>query len=326
VKRLTNGLQERLELIVEEKRRGGGIALAVGSSFILHGLLVFWFVRSYRGVPRVATSAPIARYVELMKNNPRDFTEAPGAKVERAPIHAPLSNANRQAAMPKPTGDQPTVRPGDGSSLYIPQRGAQPQQASRQQQQQRSASAAEQTAAAAPSGVASPPAVDDRTAFRVAPQGVTQANAGAINWRAAITDAAKVASLGSGDGVDLGKAGGERGFTAEAGPLSFETKWFDWGDYSQSMVSKIRVNWYNQMPQLVRTGMKGIATIRFTIQRDGRITDVEIVESSGVPPYDFAARKAIELSSPLNALPKDFPNSSERVVAMFFYNSEPPAR
>ena len=324
-------MQERLELIVEEKRRGRGITLAIASSFVLHALLVFWFVRSVRDLPRVGPSAPIARYVELMKNNPRDFTEAPGAEVEHAPIHAPLSDANRKAAMPKPTGDQPTQRPGDGSNLYQPPRGEQPQPSAQRQQpqQQRSASSAEQrTAAVAPVGTASPSLPDDRTAFRVSPQQpvAAQANAAAINWRTAIADAAKVASLGSGDGVDLGKAGGERGFTAEAGPLSFETKWFDWGDYAQSMVSKIRVNWYGQMPQLVRSGMKGVATIRFTIQRDGRITNVEIVESSGIPPYDFAARKAIELSSPLNALPKDFPNSSERVVAMFFYNSEPPAR
>jgi TonB family protein len=98
----------------------------------------------------------------------------------------------------------------------------------------------------------------------------------------------------------------------------------DWGDYAQSMVSRIRVNWYNNMPQLIQTGLKGVVTIRFTIQRDGTITDVTMLSSSGVPPYDFAAKKAIELSSPLNPLPNDFPNRSERVTCMFFYNQEVP--
>lgn len=92
------------------------------------------------------------------------------------------------------------------------------------------------------------------------------------------------------------------------------------------MVSKIRVNWYNNMPQLIQTGLKGVVTIRFIIHRDGEITDVTIINSSGIPPYDFAAKKAIELSSPLNPLPKDFPNPTERVTAMFFYNQEPPTR
>ena len=70
--------------------------------------------------------------------------------------------------------------------------------------------------------------------------------------------------------------------------------------------------------------MKGVVTIRFTIQRDGRITEVTLLNSSGVPPYDNAARKSIELSSPLNPLPKDFPKPTERVTAMFYYNSTPP--
>ena len=59
---------------------------------------------------------------------------------------------------------------------------------------------------------------------------------------------------------------------------------------------------------------------------DGSITNLTILNSSGIPPYDFAAKKAIELSSPLNPLPKDFPNPSERVTCMFFYNQEPPTR
>jgi len=129
---------------------------------------------------------------------------------------------------------------------------------------------------------------------------------------------------GGGDGVDLGEAGGgDKGY-AEQGPLSFETQWYDWGDYAQSMVSRIRVNWYANMPQLIRTGIQGVATIRFTIQRDGRITDIQVLKSSGHPPYDFAARKALELSSPLNPLPADFPNSYERVTAMFYYNMKIP--
>jgi TonB family protein len=75
-----------------------------------------------------------------------------------------------------------------------------------------------------------------------------------------------------------------------------------------------------------RTSPPSLVTIRFTIHRDGTITDVTILQSSGVPPYDFAAKKGIELSSPLNPLPKNFPNDSERVTAMFYYNSEPPKR
>ena len=92
------------------------------------------------------------------------------------------------------------------------------------------------------------------------------------------------------------------------------------------MVRRIRVNWLSIMPDLIKTGMKGHLTVRFTIHRDGHLTDIVILESSDRPPYDFAAKKALEMSSPLNPLPKDFPNDSERVTAMFFYNEEPPNR
>ena len=53
-------------------------------------------------------------------------------------------------------------------------------------------------------------------------------------------------------------------------------------------------------------------------------SDITILNSSGVPPYDAAARRAIELSSPLKALPADFPNPTERVTCMFYYNMEIP--
>jgi TonB family protein len=144
-----------------------------------------------------------------------------------------------------------------------------------------------------------------------------------VDWNQAIRKVGEVASLGGGDNLDLERIGGERG-TAEQGPLSFETRWFDWGDYAQSMVSRIRVNWYGNMPQIIRSGIKGVVTIRFTIHRDGRISDITILESSTVPPYDFAARKALELSSPLNPLPKNFPKDTERVTAQFYYNTEIP--
>jgi TonB family protein len=110
----------------------------------------------------------------------------------------------------------------------------------------------------------------------------------------------------------------------EQGPLSFETQWYDWGNYAQSMVSKIRGNWYANMPQIIRTGLKGVVTIRFAIHRDGRISDITILHTSKVPPYDDAARKAIELSSPLKALPADFPHPREQVTVMFYYNMEIP--
>jgi TonB family protein len=318
-------LEERIDLIVsQDKRRGGGIALAVLASAILHGALLAWFVYSYRPAQQAATNTPMTRYVELIQQNPQEFTEAPGKKVDSAPLNAPLSDANRKAAIPEPTGDQPTRRPGDGAGLYQPKpnpapRGPRPTQSAPPQMAQ----AQPQAPALSDSGAQSSPSkIDtDQLVYRE-PNKASAAASGPINWNTAIKEVGKIASLGGGDGIDLGQLqGGDKGF-AEQGPLSFETQWYDWGEYAQSMVSRIRVNWYANMPHIIRTGMQGVVTIRFTIHRDGRISDVTILKTSTVPPYDFAARKAIELSSPLNPLPKDYPNPTERVTAMFYYNKQ----
>ena len=102
--------------------------------------------------------------------------------------------------------------------------------------------------------------------------------------------------------------------------MSFETQWYDWGDYAEGMVRRIRQNWYDNMPSVIRLGLKGVVTIRFTIQRDGTLTDITTLESSGIPPFDFAAKKALELSSKLAPLPADFPKGNERVTCQFYYN------
>lgn len=311
-------MSERIDLVVaEEPRKVGGVSLAVGVSLLFHALLLLLLLRAYQPVAVVSRDRPIARYVELMKQNPQQFVEAPGPKVEKAPLSAPLSDANRRASMPEATGPNPTLRPGDGGGIYTPPmnpapRGPQPQRGAPAMQQEAAAPRASSSSLDSAQSSAS-------SAYREPARGSGNQNGSSVDWRNAIREAGKVASLGGGDGLDLGSLGGEKGF-AEQGPISFETRWYDWGEYAQSMVSRIRVNWYGNMPQIIRTGMQGVVTIRFTIHRDGRITDIEILKGSGVPPYDFAARKAIELSSPLNPLPKDFPNSSERVTAAFYYN------
>jgi len=334
-------VEEQIDLLVEAKPRGIGASGAILVSFILHIVIAWWVIHNYHPVTAESQPTESLRYVELMRQQPeKQFTEAPGQKIDRTPMNAPFSDANRRASTPNPTGDQPTTRPGDGSGLFTPPQnsgnGRRPQQARPEinqpqvaPQQQASATPPQDAPQHDPSAQQPPLANPSQLYYRQQEQQPhsTQANA-TVDWRNAIRSVGSAGSSGSGpEGMDpnKGAGGGDNGF-AESGPLSFETQWYDWGEYAQSMVSRIRVNWYGQMPPLIRTGLKGVVTIRFTIQRSGRITNVEILNSSGVPPYDFAAKKAIEMSSPLNALPKDFPNETERVTCMFYYNQPVPSR
>jgi periplasmic protein TonB len=321
-------LQEEIDLgvVAEEKQKAGGLSLSVVASLVLHSIFILWFLHSHLAAPAAAKNVPIARYVELIQQNPRQFTEAPGPAIDRAPLNAPLSDANRKASMPEPTSLTPTKRPGDDQGLYTPPvPRAAPRQQQQPQQAQRPSALTQPRSAATPTPAQQQAITNDTFVYRE-PTETTKASAAAsaqIDWRSAIREVK--GPIGGGDGPDFGSSGsgGDRGL-AEQGPISFESSWYDWGPYAQSMVSKIRVNWYANMPQLIRTGIGGVVTIRFTIQRDGRITDITLLKSSGHPPYDFAARKAIELSSPLNQLPADFPNRDERVTAMFYYNTRIP--
>jgi len=305
-----HNFEETIDLLgTQVDARRSGVSVAVVVSFIVHALLLAYFIATYKQVSKDSPAPPIARYVELIRQNPdKTFVEAPGPKIDHAPSpNAAFSDANRKASTPHPTGEQPTQRPGDGSQIYTPPKApAGPQQQATPSQEAATAAAPQQQQASAATATPPNPSALSTLTYRQPAQ--ANAAVGPVNWRNAIKEVGRVASLGGG----------------QDGPLSFESQWFDWGDYAEGMVSRIRVNWYSNMPHLIQTGLKGVVTIRFTIHRDGSITDVTILQSSGVPPYDFAAKKGIELSSPLNPLPKDFPNETERVTAMFYYNQEIP--
>ena len=333
-----DSIEERLDLIPEQKSQGPGATIAIVASIILHTATLIYLVNNYRPVSNNGANTPITRYVELIRQNPqqqqreREFIEAPGEKLKSAPnLNAPWSDANRRATAPNATGNRPTLRPGDDRGLFVPPSvksgGEAEGRAGREAQQPQQAQAPASASAAATQ--LQPPAseVKPLSSIQQPAQAAAVAPSTAQDWRNAIREVGKVASLGGSrqGGADIsGVTGGEKGF-ADNGPVSFETQWYDWGEYAESMVSRIRVNWYNNMPELLRTGLKGNVTIRFTIHRDGRISDVTILSTSTVPPYDFAAKKAIELSSPLNPLPKDFPMATERVTCGFYYNMEVPA-
>ena len=319
--------EERFDLLVEEPdHETRGVPWSVVFSVAVHAVLIAWLATHVTKVAPEAVSAPIVHYVELMRQNPvdRTFTEAPGEKIKNAPRpDAAFSDANRKAMSEQRTGDQLTTRPGDGANVPF-----QPPSAPREARQQARAQQAIQEAYQQPPQQAAgsqPPPMSSSS--QSSAQTMYRASTSAVDLRGAIREIGKAATQGSGDGPDLSRAvGGEKGYSAEAGPLSFETQWFDWGDYAQSMVSRIRVNWYSIMPDLIRTGVKGVVTIRFTIERDGRVNDIEILKSSGIPPFDFAAKHALELASPLKPLPADFPKKNERVTAMFYYNMELPGQ
>ncbi|MFI5167349.1 MAG: TonB family protein [Thermoanaerobaculales bacterium] len=123
-----------------------------------------------------------------------------------------------------------------------------------------------------------------------------------------------------GPGALGGAAPNREGGQVDLGDLSFDTDWYEWGPYAAEMLSRIRYHW--QIPEIAQVGVPGVVRIRFFIERDGRVTGLQVLSESGHPPMDFAARDAILLASPLPPLPEDLVGvQHEGVTIAFYYNT-----
>ena len=89
----------------------------------------------------------------------------------------------------------------------------------------------------------------------------------------------------------------------------------NWAPYMRNLEQKIKNNW--APPK--KGSMKRVKT-QFTIHRDGTITDIKITGSSGDVLVDSAAKAAIEASSPVEPLPKEFKGESVPIEFTFDYN------
>jgi TonB family protein len=84
-------------------------------------------------------------------------------------------------------------------------------------------------------------------------------------------------------------------------------------EYIATMVDRIRSAWQQNQ------GSPGIVIVKFIIQRNGRITDAVVENSSGYPTLDLAALRAVLSTRTLNPLPGPFPNPTLPVHLSFEY-------
>jgi TonB family protein len=84
-------------------------------------------------------------------------------------------------------------------------------------------------------------------------------------------------------------------------------------EYIVTMVERIRGNWN------ARAGALGEAIVVFTIERDGRLTNVALERSSNNPVLDLNAQKALYATKQLPPLPGAFPNPTLTVHLNFQY-------
>ena len=110
----------------------------------------------------------------------------------------------------------------------------------------------------------------------------------------------------------------DRGGQAEQdAQISFDSKGVDFGWWLRRFVAQVKSNWY--IPAIAQI-TPGRVVITFNVHRNGFITDVELLKTSGHRALDQAAINALRSSSPTVPLPAEYPDDKAFFTVTFLYN------
>ena len=116
----------------------------------------------------------------------------------------------------------------------------------------------------------------------------------------------------------MGTGAREGGVGRQMGPLFFDPEGADFTSWTNTFGREVYRNWI--VPQSVLFGFQGgHVDIEFFVERDGRVTDIRIVKSSGTGALDRAAVNALT-GARLDPLPADFRPQRLAVQVTFYYN------
>lgn len=110
----------------------------------------------------------------------------------------------------------------------------------------------------------------------------------------------------------------DRGGQAEQdAQISFDSKGVDFGWWLRRFVAQVKTNWF--VPQMAQI-TPGRVVITFNVHRNGFITDIEVLRTSGHRALDLAATNALRASSPTVPLPAEYPDDKAFFTVTFIYN------
>jgi TonB family protein len=114
----------------------------------------------------------------------------------------------------------------------------------------------------------------------------------------------------------LGKATGQ-----QMGPFSFDPEGADFTAWTNHLKNEIYRNWI--VPQGVLFGaLRGHVDLEFTIERDGTLSGLRLLKSSGTAALDRSAANALIGARSL-PLPSDYRPARVTIQISFFYNEAP---
>ena len=116
-------------------------------------------------------------------------------------------------------------------------------------------------------------------------------------------------------GADFGRR--QPDFSVERPTILSDTQGVNFGPWLTAVYFRVRNNWYSVIPQVYRSGLKGVVVIVFDVRGNGSLEDLEVVRSSDFSPYDRAAISSLKLSEPLPNFPDAF--EKDRLTLQFTY-------
>jgi TonB family protein len=119
---------------------------------------------------------------------------------------------------------------------------------------------------------------------------------------------------------DAGPRGLPTGTGQQMGPLFFDPAGADFTAWMNHFKNEVYRNWIVPQPALL--GFRGHVDIAFVVERDGRISNLKVLKSTGTPALDRAAQNAL-LGSRLLPLPAGFGPARITMQGGFYYNAGP---
>lgn len=101
--------------------------------------------------------------------------------------------------------------------------------------------------------------------------------------------------------------------------ITFDTREFKYETYMRRLKDRIEGIWHYPADAATR-GIYGDLLIRFTIQKNGRLSDVELVRTSGHRSLDQAAMQALKEGEPYWPLPDEWGKDALTVTGHFVYS------
>jgi TonB family protein len=104
----------------------------------------------------------------------------------------------------------------------------------------------------------------------------------------------------------------QRATAAAAIEMRTDTEGVDFGPFMQSVYRSVKREWFAAMPPSVEKGDKGIVSIQFRVQQDGKVPgdSLKVVSSSGKKEFNDAGLNAIRNVAPFDHLPSKFSQPS----------------